>query len=85
MFDKLKEQLDLLEWPAVYMYKFIVQNDSHKIALVSSLFGDEANVRMQPSKNDKYMSITGTELMLSAEKVIERYEMAAKMEGVIAL
>lgn len=85
MFDKLKEQLDLLEWPSVYMYKFIVQNEPHKIALVASLFGDEANVRMQPSKNDKYMSITGTELMLSAENVIERYELAAKMEGVIAL
>lgn len=85
MFDKLKEQLDLLEWPSVYMFKFIVLNDSHKIALVSSLFDDEAEVRMQPSKNDKYMSITAKELMLSAEKVIERYELAAKMEGVIAL
>lgn len=85
MFDKLKEQLELLEWPSVYMFKFIVLNDSHKIALVSSLFDDEAEVRMQPSKNDKYMSITAKELMLSAEKVIERYELAAKMEGVIAL
>lgn len=85
MFDKLKEQLELLEWPSVYMFKFIVVNDSHKIALVSSLFDDEAEVRMQPSKNDKYMSITAKELMLSAEKVIERYELAAKMEGVIAL
>ena len=85
MFDKLKIQLEAEEWPLVYMFKFIVLNEPMKIAQVSSLFGDEANVRMQPSKNGKYISVTGTELMLSAEHVIERYEKAAKFEGVIAL
>ncbi|TNE97756.1 MAG: DUF493 family protein [Bacteroidetes bacterium] len=85
MFDKLKIQLELQEWPSVYMFKFIVLNEPQKIAQVSSLFSDEADIRLQPSKNDKYMSLTGTELMLSAGHVIERYEMAAKFEGVIAL
>jgi len=85
MFDKLKIQLDLQEWPSTYMFKFIVANEPEKIAQVAALFDDQADIRMQPSKNNKYMSLTAVELMLSSEHVIERYEKAAKFEGVIAL
>lgn len=84
-FDKLKEQLELLDWPSVYMFKFIAENSVEKVAQMNSLFGDDANIRMQPSKNGKYISLTATELMISPEKVIDRYKEAAKMKGVIAL
>ena len=85
MFEKLKIQLDQQDWPAVYMFKFILTNDPIKIAQVAALFDDEANVRMQPSKTNKYISFTATELILSSDLVIERYEKAAKIEGVISL
>lgn len=85
IFDKLKIQLDQQEWPSVYMFKFILINEPLRIAQVAALFDDGANVRMQPSKNNKYISFTATELMLSADLVIDRYERAALIEGVISL
>lgn len=84
-FDKLKKQLDLEEWPAVYMFKFIVENSPEKLAKVTALFDDESNIRLQPSKNGKYISVSAKEMMLSSERIIERYMQAAEIKGVIAL
>ena len=41
-FLKLKEQLELLEWPNVFLFKFIIPADSETIALASAIF-DETN------------------------------------------
>ena len=84
-YDKLKEQLELQEWPDVFMFKFIVPNDPEKIALVSALFDEATDLRMQPSKNGKYVSIGAKELMMDAESIIEKYKQAASIEGIISL
>lgn len=84
-FDELKNKLEKNSWPAVYMFKFIVLSDNQKIAIVESLFGDDAEVKLQPSSNGKYTSITAREVMLSADQVIEVYTKAASVEGIIAL
>lgn len=81
----LKEKLDQQEWPAVYMFKFIVPSDNHKIALVEALFGEEAIVDLRSSKNGKYTSISAKEMMLSTDHIIQKYEEASKIEGLIAL
>jgi hypothetical protein len=33
IFDKLRAQLDLMEWPNLYLYKFIIPNENEKLAL----------------------------------------------------
>lgn len=83
LLEKLKADC---EWPAVYMFKFIVPSDNEKLAQVENLFDTkEAEVRRRQSSKGNYVSITATEMMLSAEKVIERYREAEAIEGIISL
>ena len=84
-FDELKKKLEKHSWPAVYMFKFIVPSDNQKIALVQNLFGDDAEVKQQPSSKGNYTSITAREVMLSADSVIEVYQKASSIEGIISL
>jgi hypothetical protein len=84
-FHKLKEQLDLQEWPEVYLFKFIVPNENKKVARVSALFNEGADMRFKNSRNGKYMSISIKEVMLSSDAVIEKYMNASKIEGLIML
>lgn len=83
LLDKLKKDT---EWPSVYMFKFIVPSDNEKLAQVENLFNTkEAQVRRRQSSKGNYVSVTATELMLTAEAVIERYRMAESIEGIISL
>lgn len=82
LLEKLRKELN---WPTVYMFKFIVVSDNHKIALVQSRFSDEATISQKESNNGKYMSITVKEVMLSPESVIDKYREMENIEGVMAL
>ena len=82
---KLKEQLDLQEWPEVYLFKFIIPNDLKKIALLTSLFDDGADLKFKNSRNAKYISMSVKELMVSSDSIIEKYINASKIEGLILL
>jgi hypothetical protein len=84
-FDKLKAQLELQEWPMVYLFKFIMPNDSEVIAKVTALFDDGAELKYSNSKTGKYVSISVKELMLDVDSVIEKYVNASKYKGVISL
>lgn len=84
-FDELRKKLDNESWPAVYMFKFIVPSDNHKIALIESFFEDDAEIKMQASTNGKYTSITIRQVMLDAPAIIEIYVKAAAIEGIISL
>jgi putative lipoic acid-binding regulatory protein len=83
----LKAALDQVhEWPSMYLFKFIVPSDNHKIAQLEALFNAEtAEIRLRQSKNGKYTSVSAREVMTSAEEVIACYEEAYKIEGVISL
>jgi putative lipoic acid-binding regulatory protein len=85
MFGKLREQLELLEWPNVYLFKFIVPNHPEKIALANALFDDTAQIVMHPSSQGTYMSISAKELMLDVDSIIAKYEKASLIEGIISL
>lgn len=85
VYAKLRTQLELQEWPDVFMFKFIVPNVPEKIALVSALFDEASDLRLQPSKNGKYVSIGAKELMMDVESIINRYKAAAEIEGIISL
>jgi len=85
VFDKLKEQLALQEWPDIYMFKFIVPNTPEMLARATNLFGDTAEITFHESKTGKYISVSAKEMMLNVDSIIEVYERAAEIKGLIAL
>ena len=83
--EKLKVQLELLEWPDVYLFKFIIPDESEKLALLSAIFNNESEIVMHPSKTSKYMSFSVKELMLDVDSIIEIYKKASLIKGIISL
>ena len=85
-FDGLRKKLDEEgRFPKVYFFKFIVPSDNRSLALVEALFTDDAQMSLRTSKTGKYVSLSAKEVMLSTEKIIERYKKALEIEGCIAL
>ncbi|MBI3238644.1 MAG: DUF493 family protein [Flavobacteriia bacterium] len=84
-FVKLREQLALQEWPNVYLFKFIVPNESDLLAKVMSLFGEVAEIALHESKTGKYISVSAKEVMVDVDSIIEIYIRAAEIKGLIAL
>ena len=84
-YSNLRTQLDLEEWPNVYMFKFIIPNSSEKIALTMELFNDSSDISMHESSSGKFVSITAKELMLDVDSIIKKYEEATKIKGLMAL
>jgi putative lipoic acid-binding regulatory protein len=86
VFDKLKEQLDLMEWPNLYMYKFIIPNENEKLAQVTALFDCEtAEISYHESGKGNYVSVSVKEVAVSVEQIIEKYQKASEIKGVISL
>ena len=85
LYDKLREKLDQEPWPNVYMFKFIVPSDNHKIAMIESFFEDDAEIILQPSSNGKYTSVTIRQVMLGSDAIIAVYKQAEAVEGIISL
>ena len=83
VFDNLRGQLEQLDWPNVYLFKFIVPNDNQHMALVSALFDEHADITYHQSGKGTYVSVK--EVMLSVDSIIEIYEKAAQIKGVISL
>lgn len=84
-YDKLKIQLELQEWPNVYLFKFIVPNVSEKIAQATALFDDSAEINLRTSAKGTYMSISAKEMMMDVASIIEKYNRSSQIEGLIAL
>ncbi len=85
-YSALKQKLEESgDWPRVYFFKFIVPSTNENLARVEALFGAEAQVSIKQSTKGNYVSVSAKELMLSADRVIERYEKASLIEGLMAL
>jgi hypothetical protein len=67
------------------MFKFIVPNDNISLAKVMNLFDEGAEVNSRGSKSGKYMSITAREMMMSVDSIIEKYERAFQIQGLMAI
>ena len=85
VFDKLRLQLEQEEWPNVYLFKFIVPNSPDMIARAATLFNDTADIAFHESKNGNYVSLSVKELMLDVDSIIEIYQRAAEIKGLISL
>jgi len=84
--EKLKEALlQTFKAPDVYMFKFIVPNDNVSLAKVMNLFDEGAEVNSRGSKSGKYISITAREMMMSVDSIIEKYEKAFQIQGLMAI
>jgi uncharacterized protein len=81
----LRTQLELQEWPNVYLFKFIVPNNPETIAKASALFDDAVDLNFQPSKTGKYVSISAKEMMLDVDSIINKYNQSSSIEGLMAL
>jgi hypothetical protein len=69
-------------WPALYIFKFIVPTG--KEGELKNLFPLHTTTD-KVSTQGNYISVTFKMMMPSSESVIEVYEKASKVEGLIAL
>tara|TARA_B110000459_G_scaffold173007_1_gene194866 strand:- start:1005 stop:1268 length:264 start_codon:yes stop_codon:yes gene_type:complete len=84
-FDSLKAQLETTDFPQVYFFKFIVPNTSDNVAKVSALYAADTQVQMKTSSSGKFISVSAKQVMLSADEVIQIYNKASNIEGIISL
>ncbi|MEJ6505295.1 MAG: DUF493 family protein [Crocinitomicaceae bacterium] len=84
-FDSLKAQLVTTDFPQVYFFKFIVPNTSDNVAKVSALYAADTQVQMKTSSSGKFISVSAKQVMLSADEVIQIYNKASNIEGIISL
>jgi hypothetical protein len=90
MTDKELESLrtklvETTTFPTVYMFKFIVEADNRKIALVENLFQEEAEILTKQSDKGRYISITSKQVMMTVDEIIEVYKKAAEINGIMFL
>ncbi|UTW62558.1 DUF493 family protein [bacterium SCSIO 12741] len=85
-FEALRAKLEEEgKYPKLYLFKFIIPSDNRTLALVEALFSDDAIIDLRSSRNGKYLSISAKEVMTNSDSIIQRYQEAMKIEGVIAL
>ncbi len=84
---KLKGQLeDTTQFPADYMYKFIVPVNGNQQKEVEEVFDNKgAVIKTKKSKTGKYISVSIVLKLNSAEEVIAYYKKVEKVEGIISL
>lgn len=81
--ESFREKLDnYYAWPSLYIFKFIVPRG--KEPEVKKLFKLH-DVTERPSRNGKYTSLTIQMMMPSSQSVIDVYQKASHIEGIIAL
>ncbi|MBD3629188.1 DUF493 family protein [Cyclobacterium sp.] len=78
-----KERLeDQNSFPALYMFKFIVPNG--KESEIAALLPNN-EMKVKTSSKGNYVSATIKAMMPDSQSIIDVYEKAAKIEGVISL
>ncbi len=86
-YDRFKTELEKSHaFPENYAFKFIVENDSHKMAQIQQIFDSaEPQYSTKDSKNGKYSSLTVNIYALDSDSVIDYYQQVSKIEGVIMM
>ena len=82
---KLRVQLETMEWPSVYMYKFIVPNHPEKVEAIKAMFDDSAVIKTNTSKNANFISVSIEVVELDVDSIIEKYTSASQIQGIISL
>ena len=77
--------IETTSFPSVYMYKFIIESANRNIALVENLFDSETEISTKESGGGKYISITAKHVAMNVDEIIDIYERAAKIKGIMFL
>lgn len=81
--DQFKQVLDgHHQWPCPYTFKFIVPSEN--LPLVLELFPDN-ELSTRESKSGKYTSVTMNSNMCSSQEVMDVYEKASHVPGLMSL
>jgi len=84
--DKFRELLaGQQEWPMLYFFKFIVQNNTEKLNQVKELFADPATITYKTSRDIKFIGLSCKQWMPDPESIIAIYSKASEVDGLIAL
>ena len=84
--NKLRELLaENKNWPMLYYFKFIVQNDQGKLNQVKELFADQSAITYNTSRDIRFISLSCKQLMPDVESILEIYRKASLVDGLIAL
>ena len=86
-YSKLKIQLDdTTDFPADYLYKFIVPASENQVTEVESIFNNTAAViNTKNSKTGKYVSVSIILKLNSSDEIIAYYRKVEKIKGIISL
>ena len=86
-YGKLKIQLDdTTDFPADYLYKFIVPASDNQVAEVESIFNNTgAVINTKNSKTGKYVSVSIILKLNSSDEIITYYRKVEKIKGIISL
>jgi len=86
-YGRLREQLEGdTQWPAPYLFKFIVPASLEKIAEIEVIFdGMDARIVTRDSSKGTYTSVSIKVSMKSPDAVIDKYREVSSVEGVISL
>ena len=85
-FEAFRNTLEAqMEFPAVYMFKFILKHELRNSAIIESWFESDAKIQTRLSRNRQYISITVQQTVLSADEVLYYYKKAQQIEGLICL
>ena len=86
-YNRLTQQLAKdRQWPAQYMFKFIVPGIQERVEAVCDFFdATQADIRIKNSSKGNYSSISITLTMASPEAVVQKYQEVSVVEGVISL
>ena len=86
-YKRLEDNLALnTQWPAPYLYKFIVPSDAEKVAAIETVFENQsAKISSRVSSKGSFTSISVSLVVKSPEAVIANYRAVAQIEGVISL
>ena len=86
-YSKLQIQLDdTTDFPADYLYKFIVPASDNQVAEVESIFNNTgAVINTKNSKTGKYVSVSIILKLNSSDEIITYYRKVEKIKGIISL
>lgn len=86
-YDRLQAELERSsDWPALYLFKFIVpslQENIEKVELAFDCMG--AVIKTTKSKTGKFTSISVDVQMKNPQEIIDKYLEVSTIEGIISL
>lgn len=78
--EGLRKQLNKMEWPSLFPFKFIVPIDQLD-QLLHFFLDQETQIKL--SSKGKYASVSATPYLLNPDKVFEMYSKTSKIKGLI--